>query len=95
MPSLIHKSGPKENNASVSRAALCQDRQSLINSVTASAARAHHPGAENQFEKRQICRGQSSSAIAKCQTEEPLWTGDQNYCKEMSMKCIYLIGIHN
>lgn len=38
VPSLIHKNGPKENNASVGRAAFCKDRQSLIGSVTASAA---------------------------------------------------------
>lgn len=38
VPCLIHKNGPKENNASVSWAALCKDRQSLIGSVMTSAA---------------------------------------------------------
>lgn len=74
VPSLIHKNGPKEINASVSRAALCKDRQSLIGSVRIPAAQ--HIVLEL---KTNLRKGRYGGVTAKCQREEPQWIGDQSY----------------
>lgn len=54
------QNSPKEMNANVNLAALCEDIGGPYLFCDDICCPANRPGAENQFEQRQICRGQHS-----------------------------------
>lgn len=67
VPSLIHKNGPKEMNASINKAALDKDRQFL------GVGEAYSPKAGSQWEDRQVQGVQRPGRSPKqCQRETSL-----------------------